>query len=280
MREKSASESAFSNVRVLLRLLTLLTGCFLTLTATAQEVWVARYKGPGNARDTAWAVAVDASGNVYVTGASVGSGTGLDYATIKYNSSGIQQWVARYDGPRNGTDLAFSIAVDGSGNVYVTGFSTGPASGYDYATIKYNSSGIQQWVARYDGSEYGHNDAQAMAIDGLGNVYVTGISWGGGGSGTFDDYATVKYDTSGTQQWVARYNGPGIFGDVGRAIAVDAQAMSMSPGKAWDRAAVMIMPQSSTTLRARNSGSIATTGRGTGMTMPVLSPLSGQAMCM
>src|SRR6266542_2180214 len=58
------------------------------------------------------------------------------------------------------------------------------------------------------------------------------------------------------------------------------QAMSMSPGKAWDRAAVMIMPQSSTTLRARNSGSIATTGRGTGMTMPVLSPLTGQAMCM
>src|SRR6266508_4484108 len=297
MREKSASESAFSNVRVLLRLLTLLTGCFLTLTATAQEVWVARYKGPGNARDTAWAVAVDASGNVYVTGASVGSGTGLDYATIKYNSSGIQQWVARYngsgnsgdeataiavdgsgnvyvtgystgpasgydyatikynssgiqqwvaryDGPGNGTDLAFSIAVDGSGNVYVTGFSTGPASGYDYATIKYNSSGIQQWVARYNGPDYAHNDAQAMAIDGLGNVYVTGISWGGGGSGTFDDYATVKYDTSGTQQWVARYNGPGIFGDVGRAIAVDASGNvyvtgeSMGSGSGYDYATI------------------------------------------
>src|SRR6266545_1320733 len=244
MREKSASESAFSNVRVLLRLLTLLTGCFLTLTATAQEVWVARYKGPGNARDTAWAVAVDASGNVYVTGASVGSGTGLDYATIKYNSSGIQQWVARYNGSGNSGDEATAIAVDGSGNVYVTGYSTGPASGYDYATIKYNSSGIQQWVARYNGSDYGHNDAQAMAIDGLGNVYVTGISWGGGGSGTFDDYATVKYDTSGTQQWVARYNGPGIFGDVGRAIAVDASGNvyvtgeSMGSGSGYDYATI------------------------------------------
>src|SRR6266511_3025956 len=302
MREKSASESAFSNVRVLLRLLTLLTGCFLTLTATAQEVWVARYKGPGNARDTAWAVAVDASGNVYVTGASVGSGTGLDYATIKYNSSGIQQWVARYNGSGNSGDEATAIAVDGSGNVYVTGYSTGPASGYDYATIKYNSSGIQQWVARYDGpgdtndyanaiavdgsgnvyvtggsggsrvgcggacddyatikynssgiqqwvaryngSDYGHNDAQAMAIDGLGNGYVTGISWGGGGSGTCDDYATVKYDTSGTQQWVARYNGPGIFGDVGRAIAVDASGNvyvtgeSMGSGSGYDYATI------------------------------------------
>src|SRR6266498_3673623 len=302
MREKSASESAFSNVRVLLRLLTLLTGCFLTLTATAQEVWVARYKGPGNARDTAWAVAVDASGNVYVTGASVGSGTGLDYATIKYNSSGIQQWVARYNGSGNSGDEATAIAVDGSGNVYVTGYSTGPASGYDYATIKYNSSGIQQWVARYDGpgdtndyanaiavdgsgnvyvtggsggsrvgcggacddyatikynssgiqqwvaryngSDYGHNDAQAMAIDGLGNVYVTGISWGGGGSGTFYDYATVKYDTSGTQQWVDRYNGPGNGDDDARAVAIDGSGnvyvtgYSLGSGSGFDYATI------------------------------------------
>src|SRR6266540_2772802 len=246
MREKSASESAFSNVRVLLRLLTLLTGCFLTLTATAQEVWVARYKGPGNARDTAWAVAVDASGNVYVTGASVGSGTGLDYATIKYNSSGIQQWVARYNGSGNSGDEATAIAVDGSGNVYVTGYSTGPASGYDYATIKYNSSGIQQWVARYDGPGDTNDYANAIAVDGSGNVYVTGGSGGSrvGCGGACDDYATIKYDSSGTQQWVARYNGPGIFGDVGRAIAVDASGNvyvtgeSMGSGSGYDYATI------------------------------------------
>src|SRR6266498_2547064 len=241
MREKSASESAFSNVRVLLRLLTLLTGCFLTLTATAQEVWVARYKGPGNARDTAWAVAVDASGNVYVTGASVGSGTGLDYATIKYNSSGIQQWVARYNGSGNSGDEATAIAVDGSGNVYVTGYSTGPASGYDYATIKYNSSGIQQWVARYDGPGNGTDLAFSIAVDGSGNVYVTGFSTG---PASGYDYATIKYNSSGIQQWVARYDGPGIFGDVGRAIAVDASGNvyvtgeSMGSGSGYDYATI------------------------------------------
>src|SRR6266540_3922336 len=211
MREKSASESAFSNVRVLLRLLTLLTGCFLTLTATAQEVWVARYKGPGNARDTAWAVAVDASGNVYVTGASVGSGTGLDYATIKYNSSGIQQWVARYDGPGDTNDYANAIAVDGSGNVYVTGGSGGSRVGCggacdDYATIKYDSSGTQQWVARYNGPGIFGDVGRAIAVDASGNVYVTGESMG---SGSGYDYATIKYNSSGTQQWVDRYNGPG-----------------------------------------------------------------------
>ena len=154
---------------------------------------VARYNGPGNAGDTAWAVAVDASGNVYVTGASVGSGTGKDYATIKYNSSGIQQWVARYNGPGNSDDVATAIAVDGSGNVYVTGYSTGSSSGFDYATIKYNSSGTQQWVDRYNGPGNGNDEIVspgAIAIDGSGNAYVTGESTNLNGD---YDYATIKY---------------------------------------------------------------------------------------
>jgi len=51
--------------------------------------------------DAAAAMVVDAAGNVYVTGSSEGSGTGSDYATIKYNAAGAQQWVIRYDGPAN-----------------------------------------------------------------------------------------------------------------------------------------------------------------------------------
>ena len=149
------------NLRALIRLSIVLASSVLAFTATAQEAWVARYKGPGNSNDVAYAVAVDASGNVYVTGFSVGSGTGTDYATIKYNASGAQQWVARY-GPGNDNDYATGIAVDGSGNVYVTGYSIGLGAGYDYATIKYNPSGQQQWVARYNnGLVNGDDSAQA-----------------------------------------------------------------------------------------------------------------------
>jgi hypothetical protein len=177
-----------------------------------------RYNGPVNDTDGASSIAVDGSGNVYVTGVSVGSATSWDYCTIKYNSSGVQQWVARYNGPGNGVDEAYSIAVDGSGNVYVTGYSNGSGTGDDYCTIKYNSSGVQQWVARYNGPGNSGDEAKSIAVDGSGNVYVTGYSKG---SVTSDDYCTIKYNSSGVQQWVARYNGPGNDWDAARSIAVD-----------------------------------------------------------
>jgi len=183
------------------------------------QQWVARYTSPGNSWNKAYAIVLDSSGNVYVTGKSWGSGTDDDYATIKYNSAGVEQWVARYNGPGNSADWAYAIALDSSGNVYVTGMSYGSGTYWDYATIKYNSAGAQQWVKRYSGPGNGWDEAYAIAIDSSGNVYVTGESYGG--SGTYDDYATIKYNSSGVQQWVARYNGPGNSGDEASAIALD-----------------------------------------------------------
>ena len=141
-----------------------------TATASVYAAWVARYNGPWNFMDEARAIAVDDAGNVYVTGGSDGVGIGLDYATIKYNSAGQQQWVARYNGPVNGEDEADAIAVDSSGNVYVTGRSPGAGTADDYATIKYNSAGQEQWVARFDGLGHGGDDAYAIALDSSGNV--------------------------------------------------------------------------------------------------------------
>ena len=124
-------------------------------------------------------LAVDAAGNVYITGRSTRTGTGFDYVTIKYNNAGVPLWGARYNGPANGDDVAFSLAVDASGNVYVTGFSNGIGTYRDYATIKYNKDGVQQWVRRYNGPENGFDGANSLAVDASGNVYITGSSQGG-----------------------------------------------------------------------------------------------------
>ena len=196
-----------------------------------QQQWIARYDGPANDGDDAYAIAVDASGNVYVTGVSVGSGTGADYATIKYNSAGQQQWVARYNGPVNGDDYGYAIAMDNLGNVHVTGSSRGPGTEFDYATIKYDDAGQQQWVARYNGPGNGFGEAQAIAIDGSGNVYVTGHS---PGADTGDDYATIKYDTAGQQQWVTRYNGLGNSADEAHAIALDSSGNVYVTGQSYE----------------------------------------------
>ncbi len=161
-----------------------------TLAAQVTEEWVVRYDGPASDYDRARAIAVDDAGNVYVTGYSDGLGTHDDYATVKYSTSGVEQWVARYDGLASGVDEPNAVAIDDTGNVYVTGYSAGSGTGYDYATVKYNPSGTEQWVARYDGPESYWDIAYAMAIDGAGNVYVTGRSCS---SETSWDYTTVKY---------------------------------------------------------------------------------------
>jgi uncharacterized delta-60 repeat protein len=180
-------------------------------SASAQfinEQWVARYNSSGSNYDVAHALAVDANGNVYVTGESEGNGTHHDYYTIKYDASGNEKWAARYNGPDIYNDTANALAVDSDENVYVTGSSDG-----DCATIKYDAAGNELWVARYNGPGSSYDEAYALTVDSDGNVYVTGSSDG--------DYATIKYDASGNELWVARYNGPGNSSDRTYALAVD-----------------------------------------------------------
>ena len=195
------------------------------------KLWEMRYTGPGGDYDCAKAVAVDSSGNVYVTGGIYGGSARYDYVTIKYGPNGNQLWADRYNGPGNSTDAAEAIAIDGSGNIYVTGASDGGSTTVDYATIKYDTNGNRLWVTRYDGF-LSHDFACDLAIDNSGNVYVTGRSDSFTGN---SDYATVKYSPAGTQLWATRYNGPGEdYMDYAAALAMDSSGNVYVTGFSYD----------------------------------------------
>jgi uncharacterized delta-60 repeat protein len=170
------------------------------------ERWVARYNGPGNARDEGNDIAVDSQGNVYVGGYSEDVGDNKDLVMIKYNAVGAEEWVKSYNGPGNSDDKALAITLGDNNYVYATGYSYGIATDRDYITIKYHTGGPMQWYARYNSPDSLDDRSYDIAVDGGGNVYVTGFC-------EYDetdyDFVTIKYNFAGNEQWATRYNRTG-----------------------------------------------------------------------
>jgi len=193
------------------------------LDGVPEFAWGGIYNGPAGSNDIAQALDVDAAGNVYVTGSSLG-----DYEeiiTVKYTSSGEQLWVAQYSGEANGDSRASAIKSDDMGNVYVTGTSMGMES-MDFVTIKYDASGLESWVTRFDSppimesdTAISQDEATALCLDAMGNVYVTGVSnygWANFG----ESYITsIRYNPDGTEEWVKAFNEPRH--DMAHSINVD-----------------------------------------------------------
>ena len=97
----------------------------------------------------------------------------------------------RYNGPANGDDSANAIALDSSGNVVVTGYSTGIGSDADFYTAKYAAGdGALLWEQRSNGPANGSDGGASVKVDGSGNVVVTGSS---SDSLFSSDIATIKY---------------------------------------------------------------------------------------
>jgi hypothetical protein len=206
-----------STARLLLASLLLLFPA-LTHAETAVQAWVQRYSNPVDSDDLAKAVVCDAVGNVIVEGYTDDGITGADMLIIKYSGVGVSLWTNRYNGPGNSQDHAQAVAVDGSNNVIVTGYSWDSGSDFDYATIKYSSAGVPLWINRYNGPGNSYDYANAVAVDGSNNVIVTGFSVGSGG---YYNYLTIQYSSAGVPLWTNRYNRPGNEYDVAYAVAVD-----------------------------------------------------------
>jgi hypothetical protein len=156
-------------------------------SGTGVALWTNHYSRPGGLASPS-AMAVDSNDNVFVTGYSHDAGI-HEYTTVAYSSSGQPLWTSRYSEPGDTGDLAWAIAVDSGGNVFVTG-TCGPNS--DLATVAYSPGGSPLWTNRVFGSASVDYRSAALAVDPSGSVLITGTSDAGG----TEDYLTVRYSSS------------------------------------------------------------------------------------
>jgi hypothetical protein len=152
-------------------------------------------------------LAIDGAGNVYVAGTTDGAFTGntlqgdFDGFVAKFNSSLVLQGTVKQFGTTGG-EVANSIAVDGSGNVYVAGYTDGAFAGYtnlgnyDSFVAKFNSSLVLQGTVNQFGTT-GEEFTTSIAVDGSGNVFVAGDT-----NGAFDGY-TLQGISDG---FIAKFN--------------------------------------------------------------------------
>lgn len=161
----------------------------------------------------------DAQGNIYVCGANY-NGLNYDYLIVKYNSSGVELWRKTYNGTGNSDDVPSSMALDASGNVFVTGASYGLTSMADFATLKLNGqNGNIVWTSRYDFSNK-YDGGTQVKLDNQGNVLVCGSS---AQNLQNADFVVIKYSSSnGNQLQLKRHNTPQNGYDIAIGMEIDA----------------------------------------------------------
>lgn len=212
---------------------------FMAMTNMAMSqptaAWVFTYNGEGDYSDRYTCITGDASGNIYVAGSTVNIGTDRDFLVQKLDASGNEIWRQEYNAAGNGPDEVTAIVVDGSSNVYVTGFGKSEDAGNDYLTIKMNGDGNILWaqVYNYDAANQ-YDQPNSMALDGNGNVIVTGQSDQDETASNNDDYLTVKYSNDGAIQWTARYNGVGNGIDRAVKVVTDASNNIYVTGRSFN----------------------------------------------
>jgi hypothetical protein len=178
------------------------------------ELWTQQFGT--SSKDVVAGMSVDGSGNVYIVGSTLGtlqghvSGGSYDAFVRKYSSTGSEVWTRQFG--TNSSDHAAGISVDGSGNVYVVGSTSGAlagqasAGGQDAFVRKYSSTGSEVWTRQFGTSS--SDSATGTSVDGSGNVYIAGHTPGalaGQASAGGQDAFVRKYSSTGSELWTRQF---------------------------------------------------------------------------
>jgi hypothetical protein len=189
-------------------ILSLLGLYFSVLTASTQElIWTKQWGTSSN--DYGRGITSDSSGNVYIAGYTSGALDGnsnsgsSDLFITKYSSDGTKLWTKQWG--TSSSDYGRGITNDSSGNLYITGYTSGALDGnsnigsMDLFITKFDNNGTKLWTKIWGTSDY--DEAYSIASDSSGNVYITGYT-----QGTFDGYS----DNGSNDIFVTKYSGDGI----------------------------------------------------------------------
>jgi hypothetical protein len=144
----------------------------------------------------------DFLGNTYITGfanITSGSSSHQEMLTIKFDADGHLLWKA-WLGNATHPAQGVAIAVDATGNVYALGSMATQNGGLEFATAKYNTNGVRQWVDYFFRPDDGQNIPAKIAVSAAGDAYVAGTSSFESATSAASAVA-IKYETNGKQAW-------------------------------------------------------------------------------
>lgn len=179
---------------------------------TGNLVWAKTWGGSSD--DHADGAAVDPNGNVYVTGGTYSFGAGWDdLFLLKFNPSGNLLWSKTWGG--SSYDEGHDISFDSSGNVFVAAEAYSynpPGTGSSSAEIlKFAPDGTLLWNRAWGAQIPGgptYDGGYSLAVDGNGNIFLSGITWDYNVSPNHDSIFVVKFDSSGNFLWNRNWAGP------------------------------------------------------------------------
>jgi hypothetical protein len=202
------------------------TGSCQKLSASQGDAYLLTWMTTGflNQRDFAVGAVIDTSDKIYLageTGPLLGTGgNGPTSLAAKYNSTGAREWLSpAYSSSAN--DASSGIAIDSSNNVFIAG-RTMRYGGTDAFIVKYDQNGANLWERHIVGPSPSTAFAQAIAVDSLGNAYISGSVLGDLGTGTHGtnyDGFIAKYAPSGDKLWTMQF--PDSLGNTANALSTD-----------------------------------------------------------